>query len=62
MQSRKLETFHTYGTYGRTLGQLYGKICYTEKKSIFIRWPKVARLEVVVEISIKLLVFIVYAS
>ena len=53
---------HTYGTYGRSLGELYGKICYPEKKSIFVCQPKVAKLEVVVEISIKLLICIVYAS
>ena len=52
---------HTYGTYGRSLGELHGKICYTEKKSIFVCQPKVGKLKVV-EISIKLLICIVYAS
>ena len=44
------------------MGELYGKICYTEKKSIFVGQPKVGKLKVVVEISIKLLICIVYAS
>ena len=37
------------------MGELYGKICYTEKKSIFVCSPKVAKLKLVVGISIKLL-------
>ena len=49
---------HTYGTYGRSLGELYGKICYTEKKSISVCSPNVAKLKLVAGISIKLLICI----